>query len=85
LTGLGGFGVISGRALLLEEMELTLLLQFVIYEYPRAVSVLIDLALAFILPAAWSVDQTLRAAGDGTDRAGKFQYAISAGGTSLQK
>ena len=77
--------MVSRRAPLLEQIKLALLFKFVIYEYPRAVGILIDLALAFVLAAAWPVDQALRAAGDGADRAGKLQYAVPASGAFLQK
>ena len=77
--------MVSRRTLLFEEVEFTLFFKFVIYEYPRAVHILIDLALAFVLPSAWPVDQALRAAGDGTDRAGKFEHTVAAGGAPLQK
>ena len=66
------FGMVSRRAFLFEEAQLALFLKLVIYEYPRAVHILIYLALTFVLPAAWPVDQALRAAGDGADRTGKL-------------
>ena len=73
------------RTLLFEQVKLALYFEFVIYKYPRAVHILIDLALAFVLPAAWPVDQALRAAGNGADQAGKLQYAVPASGAPLQK
>ena len=77
--------MVSGRTPLLEEVELALFLKFVIYEYPCAVPVFIDFALALVLPTAWPVDEALSAAGDGAYRACEFQYAVPARRTPLQK
>ena len=85
LAGLGGFGMVFGRTPNLEQVEPVLFFQLVIDEDPRAVFVLIGLALAFVLPAARPVKQSFGTARDRTDHAGEVQYAVSAGGAFLQE
>ena len=58
-AGLGSFGVVFGRLYFAQEIELPLFLQFIIYQYPRAVAIFVDLALALILSAARPVQKRL--------------------------
>ena len=77
--------MVFGRLYLTKEVELLLLLQFVIYQYPGAVPLLIDLALALVLAAARPVQEGLGAPRYGAYEACQFQHTLPAGRAPLEE